>query len=113
MNVLLASVAERTREIGVRRSTGARARDILLQFLAESVAVTSAGSLVGIALGWAAAFSVAAVMRARTQALVYAAATWSTVVVAALAAIVVGIVFGLYPALRAARLPPIEAIRHE
>ena len=113
MNVLLASVAERTREIGVRRATGARARDILMQFLAESVAVTSAGSLIGIAFGWAGAFLVAAIMRARTEALIYADATLSSVLVAALSAVLIGVVFGLYPAMRAARLSPIDAIRHE
>ena len=89
---LLASVAERTREIGIRRSTGARARDILLQFLAESFMVTGTGSLLGIALGWAGAFAVTAVMRAQTQALVYADASLSSVLVAAFAAALVGIV---------------------
>ena len=113
MNVLLASVAERTREIGVRKTTGARRRDILWQFLAESIAITGTGSVLGIVLGLAGAFGVTAIMRARTEATVYAAFTWGTVLVAVGAAVAVGITFGMYPALRAARLSPIDAIRHE
>jgi len=113
MNILLASVAERTREIGVRKTTGARRRDILWQFLAESIAITSSGSVLGIALGLVGAFGVTAIMRSRTEATVYAAFTWGTVFVAVGAAVAVGITFGMYPALRAARLSPIDAIRHE
>ncbi|MEP6572751.1 MAG: ABC transporter permease [Gemmatimonadota bacterium] len=113
MNVLLASVTERTRELGIRKAIGARQRDLLVQFLAESVAIAGAGSLIGVALGLVSAFALTGIIRANTQAQIYAGVSWGTVTVAALSAIIVGLGFGLYPALRAARLSPIEAIRHE
>jgi putative ABC transport system permease protein len=113
MNVLLASVLERTREIGVRRAVGARRRDIVLQFLAESVAISATGSLLGLALGLGSAFAFTAVMRARSDAPIYAAVTPQTIVASILAALATGVVFGLYPAFRAARLPPVDAIRAE
>jgi putative ABC transport system permease protein len=113
MNVLLAAVVERTREIGIRKATGARQRDILAQFLSESVAITGAGSVLGALLGFGGASLVTAVMRARTGAQVHAGLTWTTVAVAVGVAIVTGLAFGTYPALRAARLSPIDAIRHE
>lgn len=113
MNVLLAAVTERTREIGIRKAAGARQRDILIQFLSESVAITGAGSVIGVALGLAGAFAVTAVIRSASDAPIHAAVTWQTVAVAAVVAIVVGLAFGTFPALRAARLSPIDAIRHE
>jgi putative ABC transport system permease protein len=113
MNVLLAAVIERTREIGIRKATGARQRDILAQFLSESVAISGAGSVLGAALGLGGASLVTAVMRAKTGAQVHAGFTWTSVMVAAGVAIVTGLAFGTYPALRAARISPIDAIRHE
>jgi putative ABC transport system permease protein len=113
MNVLLASVVERTREIGIRKAAGAQQRHILVQFLCESVAISTAGSLFGVALGLATSFGVSAIMRARTNAPVYAWVSPSTIGIAVLASVLVGLTFGLYPALRAARLAPIEAIHRE
>ncbi|MFA6168794.1 MAG: ABC transporter permease [Gemmatimonadaceae bacterium] len=113
MNVLLASVAERTREIGVRKALGARNVDIRTQFLAESVAITSAGAALGTALGYGVSELAAWVMRIQTGAPVHPAMTPLTVLFAVLASVSVGIGFGIYPALRAARLSPIDAIRHE
>jgi putative ABC transport system permease protein len=113
MNVLLASVIERTREIGIRRASGARRRDILAQFLAESVVVSGAGAAAGLLLGLAAAFGITALIRSQSAAPVHAAFTFTTVLIASSIAVVIGLVFGIYPALRAARLSPIDAIRTE
>ena len=113
MNVLLASVLERTREIGVRRAVGARRRDVVQQLLAESVAIALTGSLLGIAAGIGGAFAMTALMRARTEALIYAAVSPGTIVASLAAATITGLVFGVYPAVRAARLAPVDAIRAE
>jgi putative ABC transport system permease protein len=113
MNVLLASVLERTREIGVRRALGARRRDIVRQFVAESVAIATAGSLIGLVSGVVGAVAATALMRAQTGASIYAAVTLQTVGASLLAAVFTGVVFGVYPALRASRLSPVDAIRTE
>jgi len=113
MNVLLSSVIERTREIGIRKATGAAQRDILWQFLSESVVITGVGSLIGLLLGVTAAFAITAIMRNVANAAIQAWLSASTVLVAIGASVVVGVAFGLYPAMRAAKLAPIDAIHHE
>lgn len=114
MNVLLASVSERTREIGIRRATGATRRDILLQVLSESVAISGFGSVVGIVVGLAGAFGITAAIRQFSSAdFVQASFSWGSVLAAAAASLLIGLLFGMYPARRAAWLSPIDAIRHE
>lgn len=113
MNVLLASVAERTREIGIRKAMGARNRDILAQFLSESVAITGVGAGIGVVVGLGIAFLAAAIMRAETGAPVQAAVTLPTVGFAVVVSVLIGLAFGIYPARRAAKLSPIDAIRHD
>ncbi len=107
MNIMLVSVTERTREIGIRKAVGATRRDILLQFLVEATFLSVGGGVIGIALGLTAARAISA------------AAGWATLVTPAAVllafgfAVAVGIFFGLYPAQRAARLDPIVALRTE
>jgi len=113
MNVLLSSVIERTREIGIRKATGAAQRDILWQFLCESVAITGVGSVLGLLLGVGSAFLITAIMRRMARTPIQAWLSASTVLVAIGASVAVGLAFGLYPAIRAARLSPIDAIHHE
>jgi putative ABC transport system permease protein len=107
MNIMLMSVHERTREIGIRKSMGARRSDIMRQFLAESVTLALLGGLLGLAAGWVVALlvDVASPLPARV--------TWWAVVVALGLGASVGILFGVYPASRAARLDPVMALRHE
>ena len=113
MNVLLAAVVERTREIGIRKAVGASRRDIQTQFLVESVTVTTAGSAIGFAGGLVLAYAGTAVFRRITGAGIFPVVHLSTPLIAIGAAVVVGVVFGTYPARRAANLSPIEAIARE
>jgi len=107
MNIMLATVLERTREIGIRRAIGARQRDIVRQFLIEAVLISIVGGLIGIATGFGGSRIIAAI------------AGWSTVVTAASifvafgVSVFIGLPFGIYPAVQAAKLDPIEAIRYE
>jgi putative ABC transport system permease protein len=107
MNIMLVSVTERTREIGLRMAVGARGRDILLQFLVEAVTLALIGGLAGIALGIAASLAVGHFAGWRTE--INAAA----VLLAFGFAGAIGVFFGFYPAQKAARLAPIDALRHE
>jgi putative ABC transport system permease protein len=107
MNIMLVSVTERTREIGLRMAVGARARDILTQFLVEAVTLALIGGVLGILLGVGGSFAVAQLAEWRTELNAQA------IVLAAGFAAAVGVFFGFYPARKAARLLPIEALRYE
>ncbi len=110
MNIMLVSVNERTREIGIRKAVGARRRDIMIQFLIESMALTGIGGILGILLGWAITVAVSLIPQASGLILLITA---GTVIIAVGVSVAIGVVFGLYPAMRAARLHPIQALRYE
>ncbi|MBI3996970.1 MAG: ABC transporter permease [Candidatus Omnitrophica bacterium] len=107
MNIMLVSVTERTREIGLRKAVGAKRRDILSQFLIEALVISIAGGAVGIVLGWAITFAMATLAGWAT-----ALSVWSIALAVGFSA-AVGIVFGLWPARKAASLNPIDALRYE
>jgi putative ABC transport system permease protein len=107
MNIMLVSVTERTREIGLRMAVGARGRDILTQFLVEAVTLALIGGLVGIVIGGAAAVAVGQLAGWRTEVSV------ASVILAVGFSGAIGVFFGFYPARKAAHLAPIEALRHE
>jgi putative ABC transport system permease protein len=113
MNIMLVSVTERTREIGIRKAVGARRVDIMMQFLTEALTVTAMGGIIGIAAG----LGTAQMLNGRNIAglgdNVQTVVSWTSVVAAFVVSAVIGIFFGLYPAQRAARLRPIEALRYE
>jgi len=107
MNIMLVSVTERTREIGIRRAIGARRRDILFQFLIEAAFLSLAGGALGVLIGMVAASMVSQIAR------------WPTLIQPSAVALafgfasLIGLFFGYYPALRAARLDPVDALRYE
>jgi putative ABC transport system permease protein len=107
MNIMLAVVTERTHEIGIRKSVGARRVDILRQFLVESSMLAASGGIIGVCLAW----MVAVLVRSLTP--VPMAVPLSAVIISVMLSAGVGLFFGIYPATRASRLDPIEALRAE
>jgi len=108
MNIMLVSVTERTREIGLRKAVGARGLDIMSQFLIESVVLSILGGLIGVALGWVGTL-IGGVLAPDLELSV----TLDAILLATIVSSAVGIIFGLYPAGRAARMRPIDALRFE
>jgi len=107
MNIMLASVTERTREIGIRRALGAKRHDIVVQFLVETVMLSGAGGVLGVVLGLVIPFTVSHFAGMKTIVTL-----WSPLIAFSISALI-GVIFGLYPAVRAARMDPVEALRHE
>lgn len=107
MNIMLVSVTERTREIGIRKALGAKTKSIMMQFLSESAIITLIGGLIGITLGVTGAFAICKLIHFQFKVQLF------TVLIASIFSSAVGIVFGVYPAKKAAKLSPIEALRHE
>jgi putative ABC transport system permease protein len=107
MNIMLVSVTERTREIGIRLAIGAREREVLMQFLVEAVVLSSLGGIIGILLAIAGSMGLASLLR------VPFVFNPGIVVIAFVFSAAVGVLFGFFPARKAARLDPIDALRHE
>ncbi len=107
MNMMLTTVTERTREIGLRKAIGAKRRDISMQFLAEAVLLTFLGGIIGVALGWSISFAVSRIAGIATSV------SFASVALACGVSAGIGIIFGWYPARRAAALNPIDALRYE
>jgi len=108
MNIMLVSVTERTREIGIRKAVGARRLDIIIQFLTEAVTLTFAGGLLGMLLGW----MISVIARLAFPSLPTSVPMWAACLGVGVS-VGVGIFFGLWPATKAARLDPVEALRYE
>lgn len=107
MNIMLVSVTERTKEIGLRKAVGARSNDILMQFLTESVLVSFLGGFMGIILGWSITFTFSIIIGWN------ASVSWNSIALAFSFSVMIGIIFGIYPAHKASKLHPIEALRYE
>jgi len=107
MNMMLTTVTERTREIGLRKAIGAKKNEINNQFLIESIAVTLIGGILGVILGWGISYFVSA------MGILQAVVSWNSILLAFGVSAFIGIVFGYYPARKASKLNPIEALRYE
>ena len=105
MNIMLVSVSERTREIGIRKAVGARTYDILSQFVIEAMVLSVLGGVIGILVGAGGALALSRVVSTQV--------TWWAVTLAFVFSAAVGVFFGVYPAYRASQLDPIEALRYE
>jgi putative ABC transport system permease protein len=111
MNIMLVSVTERTREIGIRKALGAKKRDILLQFLIEATLLSLTGGVIGVLIGWIMSLAISGMSMSGTT--ITTTMTATIPILAVSVSLGTGILFGLYPAYRAARLNPIEALRYE
>ena len=109
MNIMLVSVNERTREIGIRKAVGARRRDILTQFLIEAIGLTGLGGVMGILLGWGITSLVNAATAAANLSLFLV--SWRLVIIAIVFSVGLGAIAGIIPALRASRMDPVRALR--
>jgi putative ABC transport system permease protein len=110
MNIMLVSVTERTREIGIRKAIGAKRRDILLQFLVEAAMLSLVGGAIGITMGWLLSVAISRVDLEGTRLI--AVVSPDTVIMAVSVSVFIGLASGLYPAMRAARLNPIDALHY-
>jgi len=108
MNIMLVSVTERTKEIGIRRAIGAKKGDIIWQFLTEAITLTGMGGVIGIIVGWL----ISLVLRMLAPTLPSTIPLWA-VITGFVVSCSVGLIFGIWPAMKAARLDPIEALRYE
>jgi putative ABC transport system permease protein len=111
MNIMLVSVTERTREIGIRKALGAKKRDVLLQFLLEATLLSLTGGIIGVFTGWGISQAISGIKMNSTT--IHTTMVATIPILAVCVSVGVGILFGLYPAYRAARLNPIEALRYE
>lgn len=107
MNMMLTTVTERTREIGLRKAIGAKSKDITFQFLTEAVVLTFTGGVAGVFLGWIISWGIKYLNFYQTKV------SLGSVILAVVISAAIGIIFGYYPAKRAAKLNPIEALRYE